>query len=482
MSAATTPGAGNSGLGTAATRRDPESIRIYLRVTSSLMILALAAGTVALWPSLRPHLFAIAVWAVVVAIADLLPVYVWGDVSFSTSLPVTLAAGMVLGPMPAALVCAIGSTDPREFRKELSFVRSAYNRGQVAACVYAASTVFHAFGVPITQWPQILPPSLAAISIDFVGNMLFVAIPVGIRMGVSPTAVWRRIFGESPVEYVSGYVSLGLLSLLQATMVQVAGLWGLIASLAPLGLARQVFIQAQRLGAATSKIESKDRALVDATKQASEERRDERMTLAGELHDEVLPPLFKVHLMGQVLRQDLSSGRLLDLDEDLPELLSATEAAQGAIRGLVGGLRRSPIGTGGLGSTLRSLAQQLESAGSPLITLDLEEVDSSYSSQLLVYQVTREALNNAARHSRASRILVKLSQDDAMIRVLVDDDGIGFSPHEVDISAHFGLQLISERVEAASGWLTIDSRLGQGTVVSAALPVDVADPGTAPKG
>ena len=54
------------------------------------------------------------------------------------------------------------------------------------------------------------------------------------------------------------------------------------------------------------------------------------MVVAGELHDEVLPPLFKVHLMGQVLRQDLDSGQLLNLDCDLPELLSATPGWPGS--------------------------------------------------------------------------------------------------------------------------------------------------------
>ena len=52
------------------------------------------------------------------------------------------------------------------------------------------------------------------------------------------------------------------------------------------------------------------------------------MALAGELHDEVLPALFKVHLMGQVLKQDLASGQLLQLEEDLPGLLDATLVAQ----------------------------------------------------------------------------------------------------------------------------------------------------------
>ena len=124
------------------------------------------------------------------------------------------------------------------------------------------------------------------------------------------------------------------------------------------------------------------------------------MVLAGELHDEVLPPLFKVHLMGQVLKQDLSSGRLLDLDEDLPQLIEATEAAQSAIRDLLGDLRRSPLGAGGLVPTLRLLADQLEGMGSPRILLDVSPVDASEHSQLLTYQVAREALSNAAKHSQ----------------------------------------------------------------------------------
>ncbi len=148
--------------------------------------------------------------------------------------------------------------------------------------------------------------------------------------------------------------------------------------------------------------------------------------MAGELHDEVLPPLFKVHLMGQVLRQDLNAGRLLDLDEDIPELLSATQAAQGAVRGVVGELRKSPIGPAGLRDTLRLLATQLESAGSPGIHLSLSEVEASELSQLLAYQVAREAMTNAARHSLADSIQVNLPQEKDRLRLVVDDDGIGF--------------------------------------------------------
>ncbi len=459
-----TSGSGDSGF----------ALRIYLWLVSLLILGALGSATIVRWPSIAPQIPTMLAWAAVVAIADLLPVWFMGrSVSFSLSLPVTLAAGMVLGPLPAAVISSAGSMDPRELRRETTPTRAVYNRAQVAGSVWAASVVFHTFGVAITSWPVVLVPAAAALVTDFIVNMSLVSIITAWRLRLPIRSVPPRLLGDSPVEYLSGHMSLGFIALLQALTYQQAGMWGLVAWLAPMGLTRQVFVQAQSLSVAAQRMERKDRALVEATQRLSEERRDERMVLAGELHDEVLPPLFKVHLMGQVLRQDLSAGRLLDLDEDLPELLAATNAAQAAIRGLVGDLRRSPIGAGGLTSTLRLLAQQLESAGAPRVALELDEVGGSYLSQLLVYQVAREALSNAARHSRASRIQVRLWNADGLIRLIVQDDGVGFDPASVDKSRHFGLQLLAERVEAASGRVAIDSQLGHGTTILVAMPPDV---------
>jgi signal transduction histidine kinase len=55
---------------------------------------------------------------------------------------------------------------------------------------------------------------------------------------------------------------------------------------------------------------------------------------------------------------------------------------------------------------------------------------------------------------------------------LIEDDGRGFDPAQVDQSEHFGLQLLAERAVAASGVARVDSRLGRGTRVSASLPAD----------
>lgn len=176
--------------------------------------------------------------------------------------------------------------------------------------------------------------------------------------------------------------------------------------------------------------------------------------------------------MGQVIKQDLASGMLLALDEDLPQLLEATDHAQRAVRDLLGDLRRSPLGPAGLLPTLRLLIDQLSAAGAPPVTVDAEPVDGSPLAQLLTYQVVREALHNSAKHAKAQEISVRVWLENNVIRLSVTDDGCGFAWANVDTHRHFGLQIMKERVESVGGTLLTDSRLGSGTMVIASIPRD----------
>lgn len=452
---------------------DPLPARVYLWAFDVTVVALLGYLAVTHWSgvaSAGPELIA---WGLVVALADTLPVRFWGQISLSMSLPVTLAVGILFTPVAAAILTFGASIDPRELRGEISPSRALYNRSQIALSVLLASVTFHALGGAAEKWPDVLLPALAALVVDFLVNTSLVTIAASLIAHTPPHQVVRSVLEDSPAQYLFGYAVLGLLALVIATVGTSAGVWGGIVFLAPLALARMTFVQAVRLEESASKLDAKNRALLEAIDGVADERRDERMVVAGELHDEVLPPLFKVHLMGQVLKQDLSAGRLLDLDDDLPELLSATQTAQSAIRSLVGDLRRSAIGSGGLKATLELLAQQLETAGSPRIELSLEEVGASRVTQLLVYQVAREAMTNASKYSRGSRISVRLWMQEGLIRLIVEDDGVGFNPRSVNKHEHFGLQLIEERVEAARGSVVVDSMLGGGTRVVATLPPEV---------
>ena len=437
----------------------------------SLCVFALVGGlALADRDLIRPLLPQMLVWAVLIAAADMLPVEFWGRVSFTLSLPVALAAGLSLPASAVGLLLVFATVDPREFRGELAWDRALFNRAQIALTVLVASAAFHAIGVPLQSWPLVLGPAAIAVALDCTINLLLMCTGAALTRSKRPLSVLESWFRGVPAQYLLTWLALGSLALLMATANAAVGMWSTAAFLIPLALARQAFVQTQRVDEAERSLELKDDALLAATECVIEERRDERMMVAGELHDEVLPAIYKVHLMGQVLKQDLNSGNLLNLDGDLPELLSATEIAQKAIRIQMANLRESSITSGGLRSALEHRAVELETAGSPRITLELGDIAMSGIAENLLFLVGREAMNNAVRHSRASQVTVRLAEENDEVRLAVADDGVGFDPRLVDRGTHFGLQLIAERVRAAGGRVVVDTRLGTGTTVAVTMP------------
>jgi signal transduction histidine kinase len=151
----------------------------------------------------------------------------------------------------------------------------------------------------------------------------------------------------------------------------------------------------------------------------------------------------------------------------------ATEMAQGAVRDVVQHLRETTLAPDGLESALRLLLTELETGGLMGVKLNIGSIQGSPATQLLAFQVAREALINVAKHAKASVVEVDVWADQSDLRVTIKDNGAGFVWRAVDKRNHFGLQLMIERVEAAHGGLVIDSRLGKGTLVACRLPLDV---------
>jgi signal transduction histidine kinase len=438
----------------------------WIVIIGDLALLGVALAGGAVHP---PVLSDLVIWGLLIAVAGSITVSKDGF-HLGFDLPVLLGAGLVFGPVMAGLLGLIAVFDVREFRREVSLEVALFNRAEISISAMAGAAAFHLIKVPLGHWPWTAGAGLLALAADVVVNYCLVAGYWSSRTGRSfLSAVSEMRFGPAK-SFVPTYACFGFMGVLIAEGYVRLGVAGVVAFVAPVLIARQAFSHRQLLETANESLGVTRRALDQLDRRVAKERRDERLTLAGELHDEILPPLFQVHLMAQVLKQDLSAGRLLDLDEDLPALVEATEVAQSATRGLVRNLRRSSLGAQGLLPTIRLLAQQLETSGSPRILLELQDVVANYSSQLLAYQVVREAVTNASRYSKAGLITVRLESSETLIRVSVMDDGVGFDPRDVDLDDHFGLQLISERVQAAGGDVIVDSRLGSGTTVVATLP------------
>jgi signal transduction histidine kinase len=87
-------------------------------------------------------------------------------------------------------------------------------------------------------------------------------------------------------------------------------------------------------------------------------------------------------------------------------------------------------------------------------------------------RVAQEALANALKHARATRITVHLDYQPAKVSLRVNDDGIGFDAanSSLSYSGHFGLLDMSERAEKMGGRYAMISAPGQGTEIRVEVP------------
>jgi PAS domain S-box-containing protein len=188
----------------------------------------------------------------------------------------------------------------------------------------------------------------------------------------------------------------------------------------------------------------------------------ERQRLARNLHDAVNQSLFSAGLIAEVL------PRLWDRDQELArksleDLRRLTRGAMAEMRALLAELRPATLTDADLGDLLRLLGNAFTGrtdipatvtvAGQGILPAEV---------QVAIYRVCQEALNNIAKHSRASRVEIDLKQEDALIELSIRDDGQGFDPEQTP-SGHYGLSMMHERAEAVGAFLTITSQPGQGT-------------------
>jgi signal transduction histidine kinase len=159
--------------------------------------------------------------------------------------------------------------------------------------------------------------------------------------------------------------------------------------------------------------------------------------------------------------------------QDLPELIAAAEAASTLLRELIGDLRRSSIGRGGLAPALERLAHSV-SGGTETghIHVNVALVSTDAVTELSLYQIAKEALSNALAHSQARNVWIDLVEEQTMLLLTVTDDGIWFDPL-LDRAGHFGIAIMRERASAVGAQFFVDSSPNRGCKISVSLPRQV---------
>lgn len=196
---------------------------------------------------------------------------------------------------------------------------------------------------------------------------------------------------------------------------------------------------------------------------------DERERMARDLHDTIAQDLTGLVMLAQRARREATAP-----DATLALLEETARAALTETRALVAAGAAVADDGLDLSSALHRLADRFARETGVQVELDLDErLELSRGVEVVLLRCVQEAVGNARKHARASRISIVVRGTLAgRIRVSVTDDGVGFDPETAPDG--FGLTGMSERLALVHGTLTVTSAPGAGTTLIAELPADAA--------
>lgn len=202
----------------------------------------------------------------------------------------------------------------------------------------------------------------------------------------------------------------------------------------------------------------------------------ERRRIASDLHDGAVQRLAGVSLaLAAAAGRNGTSEQGHDdgLRTAVSEAATETRETIRELRTLLVDIYPPTLQRSGLAAALSDLVAPLRATGIA-VTVDVpEDAPLTGDKEALFYRVAQEAVRNSRTHADASEVRIALLLGSNDLRLVIEDNGRGFSRADAGETAtegHFGLQLMRDLVDHAGGELEIESAPGRGTSVAVVLP------------
>ncbi|MFN3868580.1 MAG: sensor histidine kinase [Hyphomicrobiaceae bacterium] len=197
---------------------------------------------------------------------------------------------------------------------------------------------------------------------------------------------------------------------------------------------------------------------------------EERADIARDLHDEIGPFLFAVDVEAAALQRIGDDHGLDGVSERVANIRESISHMQGHVRGILARLRPPALLDAGLAHAVERLVGSWRGRQPDIrfdVAIDVPPLDDEIEGA--VYRIVQEALSNAVRHGRPSRITVCVGVRDGQLKLAVSDDGAGLADHAPD---GFGILGMEERARLHGGSLNVRPRVGApGVSVEATIPL-----------
>jgi signal transduction histidine kinase len=307
----------------------------------------------------------------------------------------------------------------------------------------------------------------------------WIQMRVGERFSLDSETVAAMVLRTGRAARMDGHVNargpgaayirqMGLRSIVGAPIIVDGRLWGsaIVGSTQPEALPMDAEARVGDFAdlVATAIANAEARAQLTASRARIVAAADEaRRRFERDLHDGAQQRLVSLGLELRTAEASVPSD-LQPLKEQISRISTGLAGVSQDLRDISHGIHPAIL-SNGLGPALKTLARR--SAVPVELDIDIGRPVPE-SAEVAAYYVVAEALTNAAKHARASKVDVCVGTEGANLLLLIRDDGIGGA----DASKGSGLTGLIDRVEAIGGKLHISSQTRAGTSLRVTLPID----------
>jgi signal transduction histidine kinase len=198
---------------------------------------------------------------------------------------------------------------------------------------------------------------------------------------------------------------------------------------------------------------------------------EERSRLARELHDSVTQSLYSANMYAAGAQKFYQIGKYAEIASYLTQIGGLVQQALKDMRLLVYELRSPELARNGLIGAIQNRLDAVERRlGIKVSVLSEWSTVLSEPTEQEIYRIITEALNNSIKYAHASMVSISFLSTEESLRLLIEDDGVGFVLEQGLQSGGVGLTTMRERAERIGGVLTIQSNPERGTTIVVALP------------
>jgi signal transduction histidine kinase len=196
---------------------------------------------------------------------------------------------------------------------------------------------------------------------------------------------------------------------------------------------------------------------------------EERERIGMELHDGIIQSLYAIGMQLQLIRM---SHQLPE--DNLGDAIRSLDAVIEDIRRYILNLRVTNYEQQTMQEALQDVIARLHVSEHLAVEMDVPDRQPPFAPPVFeaLCQIAYEAVSNVLRHAEASNLRVKVSYNDNLFQLVVEDDGKGFEIHQVDERNSLGLHNIQQRVRIHGGDIHIDTASQKGTRLTITLPVN----------